>query len=164
MRSGVGKLVLMFVTAALAGCAKAPPKDLPVAPGESIARSTSVQPGKQADFLAQMRGADVIYFDTDRFDIDPVDAEALQSQARWLIENRTAHATLEGHCDERGTREYNLGLGERRATAAKNYLVSLGVEPRRLSTVSYGKERPKARGSDEASWSQNRRAVTIVIN
>ena len=73
-------------------------------------------------------------------------------------------ATVEGHADERGTRDYNLALGERRANAAKNYLVSLGVAADRISTVSYGKERPVALGSDEASWAQNRRAVTVVLN
>jgi peptidoglycan-associated lipoprotein len=73
-------------------------------------------------------------------------------------------ATIEGHCDERGTREYNLALGERRANAAKNYLVSLGVSADRLTTISYGKERPVALGSDEASWAKNRRAVTVTID
>ena len=71
---------------------------------------------------------------------------------------------MEGHADERGTRDYNLALGERRANAAKNYLVSLGIPAARISTVSYGKERPKATGSTEAAWAQNRRAVTVVIN
>lgn len=72
--------------------------------------------------------------------------------------------SLEGHCDERGTREYNLALGDRRALAAKNYLAARGVAPGRISTISYGKERPIALGSDEAAWAQNRRAVTIVLN
>jgi peptidoglycan-associated lipoprotein len=70
--------------------------------------------------------------------------------------------TIEGHCDERGTREYNLALGERRANAAKDYLISLGVNPGRVKTISYGKERPVAMGSNEAAWAQNRRAVTVV--
>ncbi len=70
--------------------------------------------------------------------------------------------TIEGHCDERGTREYNLGLGERRANAAKNYLVSQGIEARRVATISYGKERPAVNGSNEAAWSQNRRGVAVV--
>ena len=75
----------------------------------------------------------------------------------------TCRITIEGHCDERGTREYNLALGDRRANAAKNYLAARGVDPSRITTISYGKERPIALGSDEASWAQNRRAVTIVI-
>jgi len=71
--------------------------------------------------------------------------------------------TIEGHCDERGTREYNLALGERRANAAKNYLATLGIDPSRISTISYGKERPVAMGSDESAWAQNRRAVTVTV-
>jgi peptidoglycan-associated lipoprotein len=113
--------------------------------------------------VAFTRGADTIYFDTDRFNIDSVDAAALQTQAQWLARYPGKRATIEGHCDERGTRDYNLALGERRANAAKNYLVSLGVDPSRLTTVSYGKERPVALGSDESAWSRNRRAATITI-
>jgi peptidoglycan-associated lipoprotein len=71
---------------------------------------------------------------------------------------------IEGHADERGTREYNLALGDRRATAAKNYLVALGISPDRIETISYGKERPAVLGSDEAAWAQNRRAVTVLVN
>lgn len=93
------------------------------------------------------------------------DAQAtLDRQAAWLKANTSVNVTVEGHADERGTREYNLALGERRATAAKNYLVSAGVASSRLSTVSYGKERPAVEGSDEGSWSQNRRAVTVIAN
>ncbi|MGZ3266268.1 MAG: OmpA family protein, partial [Croceibacterium sp.] len=80
-----------------------------------------------------------------------------------MLQYPNIRATIEGHCDERGTREYNIALGDRRANAAKNYLVSLGVPAARLTTVSYGKERPVALGSDEASWAKNRRAVTVVL-
>jgi peptidoglycan-associated lipoprotein len=111
-----------------------------------------------------MAGQDTIYFDTDKFDIDSQDAAALRSQAQYLMQYPQIRATIEGHCDERGTREYNLALGERRANAAKNYLVSLGVPAARLSTISYGKERPVATGSNESAWAQNRRAVTLVLN
>jgi peptidoglycan-associated lipoprotein len=110
-----------------------------------------------------MSGSDVIHFDTDKYDIDSEDAAALRQQAQYLLQYGTVRATIEGHCDERGTREYNLALGERRANAAKNYLVSLGVPATRLTTISYGKERPVALGSDEAAWAQNRRAVTVVL-
>ena len=89
---------------------------------------------------------------------------ALATQAQWLMRYPAKTATIEGHCDERGTREYNLALGERRANAAKTYLASLGVDASRLNTVSYGKERPAAMGSDEASWAKNRRAVTVTID
>lgn len=93
------------------------------------------------------------------------DAQAtLDRQAAWLNANSSVNVVVEGHADERGTREYNLALGERRATAAKNYLVSTGVSAARISTVSYGKERPAVSGSDEGSWSQNRRAVTVIGN
>ena len=164
-------LIVAMVAASLglSGCAKKPPKDLPPAPG-GISTSTgngaaagAPTPGSQADFVAFTQGADTIYFDTDRYNVDSVDAAALQLQAQWLARWPAKRATLEGHCDERGTRDYNLALGERRANAAKNYLVGLGVDPARLVTVSYGKERPVALGSDEAAWSQNRRAVTVTI-
>ena len=111
-----------------------------------------------------MQGRDTIYFDTDQFNIDAEDQAALQQQANYLRQYPNVRATVEGHCDERGTREYNLALGERRANAAKNYLVSLGVEANRITTVSYGKERPVALGSNEQAWARNRRAVTIVLN
>lgn len=165
-------LIAAMVAASLAmsGCTKKPPKDLPPQPGDiSTATTTGTGtgapvPGSQADFVAFTQGADTIYFDTDRFNVDSVDAAALQMQAQWLARYPAKRATLEGHCDERGTRDYNLALGERRANAAKNYLVGLGVDPARLATVSYGKERPVALGSDEAAWSQNRRAVTVTID
>lgn len=112
-------------------------------------------------------GSDV----TDRvffaFDSSVVDSEgqaALDRQAVWLNANTSVNVVLEGHADERGTREYNIALGERRATAAKNYLVSQGVAASRLSTISYGKERPAVVGNEESAWSQNRRAVTVVAN
>jgi peptidoglycan-associated lipoprotein len=92
------------------------------------------------------------------------DAQAtLERQANWLRgDGASQNVVVEGHCDERGTREYNLALGERRAAAAKSYLVSLGVASERVSTVSYGKERPAVLGSDESAWGQNRRAVTVL--
>jgi peptidoglycan-associated lipoprotein len=111
-----------------------------------------------------MQGRDVIYFDTDKFDIDAEDQAALRSQAQYLNQYPNVRATVEGHCDERGTRDYNLALGERRANAARNYLISLGVAANRITTVSYGKERPVALGSNEEAWARNRRAVTIVLN
>ncbi len=118
----------------------------------------------QADFVAQMMGQDTIYFDTDKYNIDGADQAALQAQAAWLNRYPAKRITLEGHCDERGTREYNLALGERRANAAKNYLASLGVDPARITTVSYGKERPVALESTEEAWARNRRAVTVTID
>ena len=168
-----------FVTAAtfasaiaLAGCASNAPEELPPQPATVATPAPSPQPtqpagpapGSNAHFVQQMQGRNVIYFDTDKFDIDATDAAALRVQAEWLQRYPNARATIEGHCDERGTRDYNLALGERRANAAKNYLVSLGVDAARLRTVSYGKERPVALGSNEQAWAQNRRAATIVID
>ena len=155
---------------ALTGCAKKPPAQLPPAPQDTSVPtdngpgpSDSGAPGTEAHFKSVMNGRDVIYFDTDKYDIDSEDAAALRQQAQYLLQYAQIRATIEGHCDERGTREYNIALGERRANAAKNYLVSLGVPAARLTTISYGKERPVALGSDEQSWAQNRRAVTIVL-
>ncbi len=121
-----------------------------------------IRPGSQEDFMRSV-SADRIFFDTDRFNIDAQDATTLQSQAQWLARYPASQVTIEGHCDERGTRDYNLALGERRANAAKNYLASLGVDASRIRTVSYGKERPQAMGSDEQSYALNRRAVTITV-
>lgn len=162
--------LLLAGTVALAGCTHKPPKQLPPEPGPSVASEApsatpaGPTPGSQADFAATLMGRDVIYFDTDRYNISAEDQTALQQQAQWLMKYPSKRATIEGHCDERGTRDYNLALGERRANAAKNYLVSLGVDASRLTTVSYGKERPVALGSDEASWAKNRRAVTVTID
>jgi peptidoglycan-associated lipoprotein len=119
-------------------------------------------PGSQGDFVANTV-SDRIYFETDRFNVDAGDVEALRSQAAWLQRYPNARVVVEGHCDERGTRDYNLALGERRANSAKNYLASLGVNPARISTISYGKERPDAQGSDADSWARNRRAVTVTV-
>lgn len=159
---------------ALAGCSKKAPEDLPPQPLDTAATTTgadsgagisdAIVPGSQRDFEQFTRGQDTIYFDTDRYNIDSEDAARLQRQAQWLARYPAKRLTVEGHADERGTRDYNLALGERRANSAKNYLVSLGVEPVRIRTVSYGKERPVALGSNEAAWAQNRRAVTVTID
>lgn len=159
---------------ALAGCSKEAPAELPP-PQETAAPVVRATPtptptqagpvaGSQAHFAAAMAGRDVIFFDTDMFNIDNEDAAALRAQAEYLLQHTAARATVEGHADERGTREYNLALGERRATAAKNYLVSLGVPESRVRTVSYGEERPAATASTEQAWARNRRAVTVMIN
>lgn len=121
-----------------------------------------IGPGSQAD-LRQFAGSDKVYFEFDSSALDNADRDTLGRQATWLAKNGTVPVVIEGHCDERGTREYNLALGERRANATKNYLIALGISASRMSIVSYGKERPEAPGSDEASWARNRRAVTLVI-
>jgi peptidoglycan-associated lipoprotein len=156
---------------ALSACQRRAPEELPPPPQTPTGPTTpatppqaGVVPGTQAHFAQTMAGRDVIYFDTDRYNIDSEDQASLQQQANYLRQYPNIRATIEGHADERGTREYNLALGERRANAAKNYLVSLGIPSERLTVVSYGKERPVALGSNEAAWAQNRRAVTIVLN
>ncbi len=107
---------------------------------------------------------DRVYFATDSSTVDSEGQANLDKQAAWLKANSSVNVTLEGHADERGTREYNIALGERRATAAKSYLVGQGVPASRISTISYGKERPAVTGNDEGAWSQNRRAVTVIAN
>ncbi len=161
---------LLMATAiiALAACSKKPPQELPPAPGGDAPPISSSGPGgpvkgSQADFIASV-SSDRIYFGTDGYDVDSEDQATLQSQARWLQQNPAVRVTIEGHADERGTRDYNIALGERRANAAKNYLASLGIDSSRISTVSYGKERPAALGSDESAWAQNRRAVTVTLH
>ena len=124
------------------------------------ARPAGPTAGTRAEF-EQVVG-DRVFFDFDKFDLQPVARGTLERQAAWLKRYPAARVVVEGHCDERGTREYNLALGERRATASKNYLVALGVEASRITTISYGKEKPAVPGSNEAAWSQNRRAVTVV--
>jgi peptidoglycan-associated lipoprotein len=106
--------------------------------------------------------ADRVFFATDSSEIDLTAQAVMAKQAEWLKSRPNLKITIEGHCDERGTREYNLALGERRANAAKAYLVSLGIPADRLTTISYGKERPAVDGHDESAWAQNRRAVTVV--
>ena len=164
--------VTMASALALSACKKEAPEDLPPPP-QNVATPTPTPgpvtpqgaiPGTQAHFAQTMQGRDTIYFDTDKFDIDSEDQAALRQQAQYLQQYPNVRATVEGHADERGTREYNIALGERRANAAKNYLVGIGVPASRIQTVSYGKERPVALGSNESAWAQNRRAVSVVIN
>jgi len=122
--------------------------------------STTVTPGSVADFKQNV--GDRVFFGTDRFDLTAEAQAELQKQATWLKTYPQYRFVIEGHCDERGTREYNLALGERRATAVKNYLVALGIDTNRMQTISYGKERPAVLGSDEAAWAQNRRGVIVL--
>ena len=119
---------------------------------------------KQANLQAYLQNeiGDRVYFETDKHNINSASAFTLESQANWLKSTPGFQIIVEGHCDERGTREYNLALGEKRAQAVKNYLIGLGINPDRVSTISYGKERPAVVGSNDGAWAQNRRSVTIV--
>ena len=105
---------------------------------------------------------DVVYFDFDSSSLTDNAKDVLDTQVKWLKKHNKVNVVVQGHCDERGTREYNLALGERRANAIKSYLVSNGIAANRISTISYGKERPAVLGSNEAAWAQNRRGVTVV--
>jgi len=122
--------------------------------------SRSIVPGSQQDLEAS--AGDRVFFAFDRSDISPEARQILTRQADWLRRYPNVTVTIEGHCDERGTREYNLALGERRAQAVKNVLVASGISASRMSTISYGKERPAVVGSSDESYAQNRRAVTVV--
>lgn len=108
------------------------------------------------------RASDRIFFDYDSAVVQESEQKTLDRQVSYLKGKSDVTATVEGHCDERGTREYNLALGERRAQAVKKYLTGAGLNARSISTISYGKERPAVPGSDEASWAENRRAVTVL--
>ena len=120
----------------------------------------TVTPGSVADFRQNV--GDRVFFDTDMSTIRDADRATLGRQAEWLKKYTNYAITIEGHADERGTREYNLALGERRAQAVRQYLAAQGVPAARLKTISYGKERPDVVGSDDGAWSRNRRAVTTL--
>jgi peptidoglycan-associated lipoprotein len=120
--------------------------------------TTTVTPGSVADFRQNV--GDRVFFDTDMSTIREDGRATLGRQPEWLKKYGNYQVTIEGHCDERGTREYNLALGERRANAARQYLIAQGIPAARIKTISYGKERPDPVGSDEAAWARNRRAVT----
>lgn len=120
----------------------------------------AIMPGSQRDLVVNV--GDRVYFATDRFDLDSNSRSTLERQAAWLKANGGVRITVGGHADERGTRDYNIGLSGRRANSAKDYLVSLGVSAARISVAPYGEERPVAMGSNETAWAQNRRAETVV--
>lgn len=162
------------IALAVSGCAKrTPPPETPpvtdqapVGPGGEAVAPGDVEltelPAQQADLIAKA-GSDTVYFGTDEHILDESAKATLAAQARWLLANPNVRASIEGHCDERGTREYNMALGERRANAAKDFLLSQGVPAARLLVTSWGKERPVAAGSNEEAWAQNRRAVTVLV-
>jgi peptidoglycan-associated lipoprotein len=136
------------------------PRSAPSAPAPTP--SQAAVPGSRADF--ESSAASRVFFDYDQYDIDGEDRGALTSQATWLKKYPGVRVQIEGHADERGTREYNIALGARRADAVSNYLISQGVDASRVSTISYGKDRPFNTGHDEASWAQNRNAYTNLVS
>jgi len=119
-----------------------------------------VTPGSQQDLVVNV--GDRVFFGYDQSDLSPEARATLDRQISWLKQYPSVAITIEGHADERGTREYNLALGDRRATSARTYLMSQGVEASRINTISYGKERPAVPEASPSGWAQNRRAVTVV--
>lgn len=169
-------LIALPLTAALAlavaGCAPktadlpppppaAPPAPAAAAPTADTPVTSSIIPGSLADFINQA-GSDRVRFPYDSYELDDTARDILSRQAQWLTQYNADRITVEGHADERGTREYNLALGDRRATAVKNFLAAQGLSTARIGTISYGKERPEADGADEASYAINRRGVTSL--
>ena len=163
--------------AAMAACASRPPPADPepvtppvvedtVTETETVVtepvETSSIAPGSLEDFRVNV--GERVYFDLDQYRLDSDDQDILRRQAAWLNAYPNVRVLVAGNADERGTREYNLALGERRASAAKDYLVSLGVSASRIDTVSYGKERPIAAGSNDESWAMNRNAWTQIVS
>jgi peptidoglycan-associated lipoprotein len=126
----------------------------------SDAMASAATPGSQQDFVVNV--GDRVFFESDQTDLSPQAIATLEKQAQWLQSYNRYSFTIEGHADERGTREYNIALGARRAQAVRSFLASRGIDPSRMRTISYGKERPVAVCNDISCWSQNRRAVTVL--
>ncbi|MBB4633554.1 peptidoglycan-associated lipoprotein [Sphingosinicella soli] len=166
------KAAMVAALVATAACSKktedlppppppAAPVETPQAPAPAPVTSTVV-PGSVEDFM-QQAGSDRVFFELDSYQLDSASQATLTKQAGWLAQYANVKVTIEGHADERGTREYNLALGERRANSVKNFLSGQGVAADRISVISYGKERPAVEGSDDSAWAQNRRAVTVLV-
>lgn len=143
-----------------AACAKNPADDASIAAGAGYGRGGAATPGSQQDFVVNV--GDRVFFDSDSSQLSSTAQATLDKQARWLKQYPRYAFTIEGHADERGTREYNFALGARRAEVTKDYLVARGIPASRIKTISYGKERPVAVCNDISCWSQNRRAVTVL--
>jgi peptidoglycan-associated lipoprotein len=165
-------LSLLAAVTLLAAC-ETPAEDTGSSSGSGAATSSSsgssapapapaatTVPGSQQDFVVNV--GDRVYFGFDQSNLTNESIATLKKQAAWLNKYPSVTVVIEGHCDERGTTEYNLGLGERRANAVKDYLISVGVQAGRLKTISDGKSRPAVPGSNEWAWSQNRRSVTVI--
>ena len=158
------KLAVVAFAIFVAGCATKPPPVQPAPAPAPVAApvASSIIPGSAEDLRVNV--GDTVHFDYDKYAVLDADKATLQRQAAWLAKFPNIKVTVEGYADERGTREYNIALGARRANAVKEYLVSLGVSAARVDTVSYGKERPINAESNEAAWAQNRRGVTVIAS
>ena len=158
-------LLSIFLTTFIAACSTKPKDSADTSGSGTTSSSTSsvssdsIEPGSQEDLIVNV--GDRVFFDYNSSDLDEDAKELLQDQVAWMKQHDVS-ITIEGHCDERGTREYNLALGEKRAQSVKNYLTQMGVSESKVSTISYGKERPAVVGSNDGAWSQNRRSVTTV--
>ena len=141
---------------ALAACSKKNTPDLEAGTG-GVGQA---RPGSEQDFATNV--GDRIYFIVDTSDLTPEGQEILTKQAQWLQQYSNVVVQVEGHSDERGTREYNIALSARRATATREFLIAQGINPKRISSIAYGKERPAALCDAEQCWTQNRRAVTVI--
>jgi peptidoglycan-associated lipoprotein len=160
--TGFRTAALMSCFLALAACSKKNTPDLEAGPGSDRmgAGVGNVAPGSQADFETNV--GDRVYFLVDQTTLTPEAREILTRQAEWLQQYPAVTVQVEGHADERGTREYNISLSARRATNSRNFLISQGVKGSRISSIAYGKERPAQLCDAEECWSQNRRAVTVI--
>ncbi len=152
----VAVLAVLMVALLLVGCPKQPTPMGAPSPGAGAANPPAPQEFRAIEALKD------IHFDFDKYDIRPGDAKILVEDAKWLKANPNSLVLIEGHCDERGTDEYNLALGDRRAKSAVNYLAAQGVPASRINTISYGKERPLCKEHIEACWTQNRRAHFLI--
>ncbi len=151
---GASIAALMVAALALGACANNPAADA------NASAAGAAAPGSQQDFVVNV--GDRVFFETDQTDLTAQGRETLDKQAQWLTRYGQYTFTIEGHADERGTREYNIALGARRAQSVRDYLVARGIQAQRMRTISYGKERPVAVCNDISCWSQNRRAVTVL--
>jgi peptidoglycan-associated lipoprotein len=145
---------LVAMTLALGACANNPANDA------NASANSAATPGSQQDFVVNV--GDRVFFETDQTELTAQGRETLDKQAQWLTRYGNYAFTIEGHADERGTREYNIALGARRAQSVRDYLTARGIQANRMRTISYGKERPVAVCNDISCWSQNRRAVTVL--
>jgi peptidoglycan-associated lipoprotein len=171
---GARILSLLAVLVLVAGCSSTPKDEAAMSAdgdlmaGDRAAVGSAVDqsgvagptPGSQQDLVVNV--GDRIFFGYDQSDLTTEARTTVERQAQWLKTYANVNITVEGHADERGTREYNLALGEKRATTIRNYLIANGVAPNRVQTISYGKERPAVMGADDVSWAQNRRGVLVV--
>ena len=151
---GIRLAAVLAAALAISACANKPEEN---AQANAAGMAT---PGSQQDFVVNV--GDRVFFETDSTELTPQSRATLDKQAQWLTNYGNYNFTIEGHADERGTREYNIALGARRAQTARDYLISRGVQANRMRTISYGKERPVAVCNDISCWSQNRRAVTVL--